>query len=80
VAKYISGLKHPIQKYVILHDVLIVDEAHNKAMKIKRLQNRASPFKSVTEKTSSSIKTQQSSISGDRPPANKTTDAPTVKH
>jgi len=46
-AKYINGLKYSIQERVIFHDVFSVDEAHNKAMKIKRLQNRALPFKTV---------------------------------
>jgi len=78
-AKYISGLKYPIQEHMILHDVFSVDEAHNKTMKIEMLQNRASPFKSVAEKTSSNTRTQQSSTSGDRPPAHKATDAPTAK-
>ena len=37
--KYISGLKYSIQECVILHDVFSVDEAHNKALKIKRSQS-----------------------------------------
>ena len=36
-AKYISGLKYPIQERVILHDVFSVDEVYNKALKIERL-------------------------------------------
>jgi len=44
--KDISDLKYLFQERVILHDVFSIDEAHNKAMKIERLQNRASPFKS----------------------------------
>jgi len=43
--KFISGLKYLIQECVILHDVFSIYEAHNKAMKIERLQNRAPPFK-----------------------------------
>jgi len=39
-AKYISGLKYSIQERVILHDVFSVDEAHNKALKVERLQCR----------------------------------------
>ena len=39
-AKYISGLKYSIQERVILHDVFSVDEAHNKILKIERLQSR----------------------------------------
>ena len=56
-AKYIIMLKYPIQDRVILHDVFSVDEAHNKTIKIERLKSRALPFKSVAEKTSSSIRT-----------------------
>jgi len=56
-AKYIIMLKYPIQDRVILHDVFSVDEAHNKTTKIERLKSRALPFKSVAEKTSSSIRT-----------------------
>ena len=36
-AKYIKGLKYPIQESVILHGVFFVDKAHNKALKMKRL-------------------------------------------
>ena len=71
VAKYISSLKYPIQERMILHDVFSADEAYNKAIKIKRLQNRTSHFKSVAENTSTSTRTQQSSTSGDRPPTHK---------
>jgi len=56
-AKYIIMLKYPIQDRVILHDVFSVDEAHNKTIKIERLKSKALPFKSVAEKTSSSIRT-----------------------
>jgi len=59
--------------------MFFVDEAHNKTIKIERLQNRALPIKSVGEKTSSSTRTQQSSTSDNRPPAHKATDAPTTK-
>jgi len=44
-AKYISGLKYLIQERVILHDVFSIDEAHNKALKIERLQSKAPPFR-----------------------------------
>jgi len=37
---------------MIFHNVFSIDEAHNEALKIKRLQNRASSFKNVTGKTS----------------------------
>jgi len=73
--KCTSGLKYPIQERVILHDMFSINEAHNKTMKIERLQNTASTFKSVAGKTSITIRTQQSSTSGDRPPAHKATDA-----
>ena len=76
--KYISGLKYPIQECVNLHDVLSVDEAHNKAMKIEKLLNRVSPFKSVAKKTSSITITQQDFTSGNRPQSCKATDAPTA--
>jgi len=76
--KYISGLKYPIQERVILHDVFSIDKAHNKAIKIERLQSRAAPFKSVVEKTSSNTRTQQSFTLSDQPPAQKTIGAPTV--
>ena len=39
--KYISGLRYPIQELVIFHDVFSIDEAHNKALKIERLQSKA---------------------------------------
>jgi len=35
--KYISSLKYPIQKCVILHNVFSVDEAYNKTMKIEKV-------------------------------------------
>ena len=48
VIMYISGLKYPIQEHMILHNVLFIDEAHNKALKIDRLQSRALPFRRST--------------------------------
>jgi len=56
--------------------VFSVDEAHNKAMKVKRLQSRAIPFKSTAERTSGGIKAPSSSTSSEQPPASKMTDAP----
>jgi len=76
--KYISGLKYPIQERVILHNVFSVDEAHNKAMKIERLQSKILPLKSIAKKTSQQYKTQQGSTSGERPLIRKATDAVTV--
>ena len=63
---------------MILHNIFSIDEVHNKAIKIERLQNRASPFKSVAKKTWGSIRTQQSFTSSDRPPTHKATGAPTA--
>jgi len=63
---------------VALHDVLSVDRAYNKVMKIEGLQNRALPFKSAVERTFSSTSTQQDSTSSERPPARKAIDAPPV--
>jgi len=77
-AKYIISLKYLIQEHVILHDVFSVDEAHNKVMRIERLQSRASPFKSVAEKTSDNTRTQQSFTLSDRLLAQKSTSAPTT--
>jgi len=37
---------------VAIQDVFSVDEAHNKTMKIERLQGRALPFKGVAERIS----------------------------
>ena len=72
-AKYIS-----IQERVILHDMFFVDDAHNKGMKIERLQSRASPFKNVEKKTSNNIRTQQSFTLGDRPLGQKVTGTATA--
>ena len=76
-AKYISGLRYPIQEHVILRDVFSVDEAQHKFIKIEKLQNRASTFKSVAEKTSNT-RTQQSSTVGDWPPVQKAPSASTM--
>ena len=43
--KYVIGLRYTIQERVALHNVFLVDEIHNKAIKIERLQSRASPFR-----------------------------------
>ena len=58
-AKYISGLKYPIQECVTLHDVFFsIDEAHNKALKVEILQCRTllskplTPIKETTTETS----------------------------
>ena len=36
-AKYIHGLKNPIQECVALQDVYSIDKAQNKTMKVERL-------------------------------------------
>jgi len=69
-----SGLKYLIQECMILHDVFSVDEAHNKAIKIERLQNRTLPLKSAAERASSSTRTQPSSTLGEWPQACEATD------
>jgi len=53
-AKYISSLKYSIKERVILHEVFSVDEAHNKALKIERLQSRtllSKPLMPIEETT-----------------------------
>jgi len=64
-AKYINSLKYSIQECVILHDVFSVDEAHNKALKIERLQSRTINFKRqmTFEKSSSGAGTHSNSPS-----------------
>ena len=51
-AKYIHTLKY----HVALQDLYSVDEAHNKVIKVERLQNKALPFKNAAKKTSSGTK------------------------
>ena len=53
-----------------------VDEAHNKAMKIERLQSKVVYFKNTTERTSSNTIIQQGSTSDERPLARKATEDP----
>jgi len=69
-AKYISGLKYPIQERVILHDAFSVDEAHNKATKIERLYNKASSFTCPmsTKESLDNEGIQPSSTTVDQPP------------
>ena len=43
--KYVNGLRYTIQERVALNDVFSVDEAHNKAMKVEKLQSRAPPHR-----------------------------------
>ena len=73
--KYINDLKYPIQERVILHDVSFVDEAHNKAMKIERLQSKAPPFRRPTpiEESASDVRVQSSPAMVDRPPVHQST-------
>jgi len=67
MTKYIRGLKYPIQEQVILYDVFSVNEAHNKALKIERLQSRAPPFRHsmLIEKSVSGTGVQPSSTTVD---------------
>ena len=44
-AQYVNGLSYTIQERVALHDMFSIDEAHNKTMKIERLQSRAPLFR-----------------------------------
>ena len=74
---YINGLKYPIQKCVILHDVFSVDEAQNKAMKIERLYNKDSPFRRpmLLEEPLGVEGIQPSFTSVDQPPIQQTVKA-----
>ena len=42
-AKYIHGLNYLIQERVAIQDVVSVDEAQNKVIKIERLRSKAPP-------------------------------------
>jgi len=77
-AKYISGLKYPIQERVILHDVFSVNEAHNKAMKIERLHIRAPLFRRLMsiDEPLGRERVQPSSATADQPLAQLTAKAP----
>jgi len=75
-AKYIHGLKYPIQERVVFQNLYSVDEAENKAMKVKRLQNNALSFKNSAERTFNDTRTQQGSTSNKQPPVRKASDAP----
>ena len=79
--KYISGLKYPIQERVILHDGFIIDEAHNKAIKIERLHRRALPFRRpmLLEEPLGGEGIHPSSTSVDQPPTQQTVKA-LVRH
>jgi len=68
-AKYISGLKYRIQERVIFHDVFFIDEAHNKVIKIERLQSRAPPFRCLIliEESTSDTGVHPSPTTVDRP-------------
>ena len=78
-AKYINGLKYPIQEYVILHNVLSVDETHNKASKIEILQGRAPPFRrpAPIEESASDVVVQLNSTIVDRLPTRQSTNTST---
>ena len=51
-SRYTNGLKYFIQECVAIQDVFSANEAHNKAIKIERLQSRALPFKGAAKRTS----------------------------
>ena len=63
---------------MILHDVFSVEEAHNKALKIERLQSRAPPFRRSMpiEKSTSGIGVQLNFTMLDRSPVRQLTNAP----
>ena len=71
--KYINGLKYPIQECVIIHNVFSIDEPHNKALKLERIQNRASLFKRPTpiQKSTSATRVHPGSTMVDRSPAHQ---------
>ena len=75
--KYIIGQKYLIQECVILHDVFSIDEAHNKILKVERLQNRALLFRRPTpiKESTSGIRVQSGSTMIDWP-AHQSTNAP----
>ncbi|XP_020245285.1 uncharacterized protein LOC109823419 [Asparagus officinalis] len=51
-AKYIGGLKYSIQEKVAIHNVYSVDEAHNMALKAKRLASKTPPFRRTDQGSS----------------------------
>ena len=79
-AKYISDLKNHIQECVILHDVFFIDEAHNKALKIERLQSRAPSFRRpmLIEESANGTGVQPSSAMVDRQPTHQLNNAPAL--
>jgi len=62
---------------VILHNVFSIDEAHNKALNIERLQNRTSLFRRsrLIEKSTSGAGVQPSTTMVDQPPIRQSTNA-----
>ena len=64
---------------MILDDVFSADEAHYKALKVKRLQSRTLPFRHPTpiEKLTSDARIQMSFTTVDRPPARQSTNTST---
>ena len=63
---------------MIFHDVFSIDDAHNKALKVERLQSRASPFRQSTpiEESASDVGVQLSFTTVDCQPARHSTNAP----
>ena len=75
--KYISGLKYSIQESDP-SDVFSIDEAHNKALKIERIQSRSLPFRCSTpiKKSASGIGVQPSFTMIDQSPTRQSTNVP----
>ena len=74
-AKYTSDLKYPIQECVILLNVFSVDEAHNKAIEIERLQSTSPSFRhpALIEESTSDVGVQSSPTMVNRPSAHQST-------
>ena len=74
-AKYICDPKYLIKERVILHNVFYVNEAHNKALKVERLQSRTLPFRHPTsiKESTSGTGVHSSFTTVDRPPARQPT-------
>ena len=82
--KYVNGLRYTIQEYVAFHDMFSIDEAHNKAMTIERLQSRAPPSKrqlSIEEPEEGNLVQLSSTTAGQplvQPTAKSSTSTPTT--
>ena len=78
--KYVNGLRYTIQERVAFNDVFAVDEAHNKAMKIGRIQSRALLFRRqlLIEEPAEGDEVQPSSTMADQPLVQLTTKTSTL--